>query len=196
MSGLFANEAFQKLQRGLIACYMRALMNYHKRALEKLTEIDRKLDIVGNSIFDRSFIHERAPPAAAPTPRNAADDGISSNDSSRAVSNVSSRNNSSNALGPLPGSNAPPPPPVDPSKKPSIKPVFPAPPVNGSSAPPVPSRGGPKAVALYNFEAVEAGDLSFVKDDVIEILKQEGDWWVGQIGSRKGNFPSNYVRLS
>ena len=31
--------------------------------------------------------------------------------------------------------------------------------------------------------------------DVIEILKQEGDWWEGSTGGRTGLFPHNYVVL-
>ncbi|KAG5996378.1 hypothetical protein E4U54_002588 [Claviceps lovelessii] len=55
-----------------------------------------------------------------------------------------------------------------------------------------------EAVALFNFDADQPGDLSFKKGDVITILKKtdsDNDWWTGRIGSRHGIFPSNYVKL-
>ncbi|KAI5467747.1 hypothetical protein BGZ63DRAFT_419434 [Mariannaea sp. PMI_226] len=55
-----------------------------------------------------------------------------------------------------------------------------------------------EAVAVYNFEADQPGDLGFKKGDVITIIKRtdsENDWWTGQIGSRQGIFPSNYVKM-
>ncbi|KAH8722084.1 hypothetical protein BGZ61DRAFT_492474 [Ilyonectria robusta] len=55
-----------------------------------------------------------------------------------------------------------------------------------------------EAVAVYNFDADQAGDLGFKKGEVITILKRtdsENDWWTGQIGSRQGIFPSNYVKM-
>lgn len=56
--------------------------------------------------------------------------------------------------------------------------------------------GANQAVALYTFEGDEPGDLGFKKGDVITVLKKtdsKNDWWTGQIGSRTGIFPSNYV---
>ncbi|KAI8590221.1 hypothetical protein BDZ88DRAFT_394930 [Geranomyces variabilis] len=52
------------------------------------------------------------------------------------------------------------------------------------------------AVALYDFESAEPGDLSFKRDDKIEILERTedvNDWWQGRIGARTGQFPANYV---
>ncbi|KAJ3321107.1 hypothetical protein HDV06_004560 [Boothiomyces sp. JEL0866] len=51
-------------------------------------------------------------------------------------------------------------------------------------------------IALYDFEAQAPGDLSFKKDDKIEVLDRKedaNDWWVGKINNRTGQFPGNYV---
>ncbi|KAK0506021.1 hypothetical protein EDD18DRAFT_1121704 [Armillaria luteobubalina] len=58
--------------------------------------------------------------------------------------------------------------------------------------------GVARAIALYNFNAVESGDLSFNKGDVITILQKSDssdDWWTGKIGDRKGIFPANFVEV-
>ncbi|KAI2628889.1 DUF500-domain-containing protein [Hypoxylon sp. NC1633] len=55
-----------------------------------------------------------------------------------------------------------------------------------------------EAVALFNFEADQPGDLGFKKGEIITVLKKtesESDWWTGMIGSRHGIFPSNYVKM-
>ena len=49
-------------------------------------------------------------------------------------------------------------------------------------------------VALYNFQASESDELSFVKDDVLEVIeKQEDDWWLVRRNTDVGLIPSNYV---
>ncbi|KAI1298105.1 hypothetical protein EDD11_006877 [Mortierella claussenii] len=65
--------------------------------------------------------------------------------------------------------------------------------------PPVPRRlGGAKmVVALYDYDAQQAGDLSFKKDDRIELVERTGsteDWWTGKLNGRQGVFPGNYVQ--
>ncbi|KAG9063188.1 hypothetical protein KI688_004789 [Linnemannia hyalina] len=68
--------------------------------------------------------------------------------------------------------------------------------------PPIPKRigvsGGAKmAVALYNYDAQQAGDLSFRKDDHIEIIEKSNsanDWWTGRLNGKQGVFPGNYVQ--
>jgi hypothetical protein len=40
---------------------------------------------------------------------------------------------------------------------------------------------------------MEIGDLAFKKGDLIEVEKEEGDWWMGRRGGDSGIFPSNYV---
>ncbi|KZW02077.1 DUF500-domain-containing protein [Exidia glandulosa HHB12029] len=55
-----------------------------------------------------------------------------------------------------------------------------------------------RAIALHDFDAVEQGDLSFNKGDVIAILRKTdrtNDWWRGRVGRREGNFPANYVEV-
>ncbi|KAK7433128.1 hypothetical protein QQZ08_000059 [Neonectria magnoliae] len=55
-----------------------------------------------------------------------------------------------------------------------------------------------EAVAVFNFDADQPGDLGFKKGEVITIIKRtdsENDWWTGQIGTRQGIFPSNYVKM-
>ncbi|KAI1482191.1 hypothetical protein K445DRAFT_318958 [Daldinia sp. EC12] len=55
-----------------------------------------------------------------------------------------------------------------------------------------------EAVALYNFDPDQPGDLGFKKGDIITVLKKtdsDNDWWTGMIGSRHGIFPSNYVKM-
>lgn len=51
-----------------------------------------------------------------------------------------------------------------------------------------------RAVALYDFAGVEAGDLAFKKGEVITIIaKDDEEWWKGRIAMREGTFPRNYV---
>lgn len=59
-----------------------------------------------------------------------------------------------------------------------------------------PGEGVSRAIALYDFNAVEAGDLSFSKGDVIIITKKSDstdDWWTGKVGGKEGIFPANFV---
>ncbi|KAF9126695.1 hypothetical protein BGW39_006442 [Mortierella sp. 14UC] len=59
--------------------------------------------------------------------------------------------------------------------------------------PPVPKRLGVKmVVALYDYDAQQDGDLSFRKDDRIEIVERTAsteDWWTGKLNGRQGVFP-------
>ncbi|KAJ3104089.1 hypothetical protein HDU97_009538 [Phlyctochytrium planicorne] len=53
-------------------------------------------------------------------------------------------------------------------------------------------------VALYDFEAQAAGDLSFKRDDKIEIVEKTddpNDWWTGTLNGVTGSFPANYVTI-
>lgn len=55
-----------------------------------------------------------------------------------------------------------------------------------------------EAVALFNFDADQPGDLGFKKGDIITVLKKtesDNDWWTGMIGTKHGIFPSNYVKM-
>lgn len=48
-------------------------------------------------------------------------------------------------------------------------------------------------VALYPFEGVEKGELSFRAKDVIMVTRQDGEWWEGQCNGATGQFPRKYV---
>ncbi|KAF9869531.1 sh3 domain signaling protein [Colletotrichum karsti] len=53
-------------------------------------------------------------------------------------------------------------------------------------------------VAQYDF-AGGNGDLSFREGDRIKIVKKtqtDQDWWVGELGGIKGNFPANYCKAA
>lgn len=95
-----------------------------------------------------------------------------------------------------------PPPKPDIATKPTIarKPSFPVVPGGAPQAPF--SLGGPPAVAtrataqyciaLYDYAAQAAGDLSFSRDDKIEITKRTdstNDWWEGRCNGKAGQFP-------
>ncbi|KAG0097364.1 hypothetical protein BGZ93_002896 [Podila epicladia] len=50
--------------------------------------------------------------------------------------------------------------------------------------------------AMYDFDSEDATNLTFKKDDVIQVLAQlESGWWAGHCQGRQGWFPSNYVEL-
>ena len=52
-------------------------------------------------------------------------------------------------------------------------------------------------VALYDYTAQAEGDLSFKKDDRIEIVQKTADtndWWTGRLNGLTGVFPGNYVQ--
>ncbi|KXN81111.1 hypothetical protein AN958_06065 [Leucoagaricus sp. SymC.cos] len=56
-----------------------------------------------------------------------------------------------------------------------------------------------RAIALFDFKAVEDGDLSFKKGDVITITKKSDstdDWWTGRLNNREGIFPANFVEVA
>lgn len=49
-----------------------------------------------------------------------------------------------------------------------------------------------QALALFNFDADQPGDLGFRKGDIITIVKRSesrNDWWTGRIGEKEGIFP-------
>ncbi|CAG4980589.1 unnamed protein product [Parnassius apollo] len=61
-----------------------------------------------------------------------------------------------------------------------------------SGAMPV-AEGGDFYIAAYPYVSSEPGDLTFEAGERIEVLRRDGDWWTGRIGTRSGIFPSNYV---
>lgn len=53
-------------------------------------------------------------------------------------------------------------------------------------------------IALYDYTAQAEGDLSFRKDDKIEIIERtadQNDWWTGRLHNQTGVFPGNFVML-
>jgi hypothetical protein len=51
-----------------------------------------------------------------------------------------------------------------------------------------------QVVGLYDYDGTEQGSLSFSKGDIILVYKRlKSGWWDGQVGSKRGWFPSNYV---
>ncbi|KAF1769206.1 hypothetical protein GCK72_001020 [Caenorhabditis remanei] len=51
-----------------------------------------------------------------------------------------------------------------------------------------------KVRALYDFEAAENNELSFVAGDVIVVTDESNPhWWTGRIGTQQGLFPSSFV---
>ncbi|KAL0950631.1 hypothetical protein HGRIS_007421 [Hohenbuehelia grisea] len=67
------------------------------------------------------------------------------------------------------------------------------------SRPLLPHEGVARAIALFDFVAVESGDLSFSKGDVITITQKSNssdDWWTGKVDGRQGIFPANFVELA
>ncbi len=47
--------------------------------------------------------------------------------------------------------------------------------------------------AIYSFQSDNEGDIAFPEGAIITVLKQEGDWWLGEYNGNQGMFPSNYV---
>ncbi|KAL5266595.1 hypothetical protein ACHWQZ_G003837 [Mnemiopsis leidyi] len=89
-----------------------------------------------------------------------------------------------------PAKRAPaPPPPVERSYNPQSAP-------HQGTQPPQSDRQWGEA--LYNFTGEMSCDISFQRNDRIEILTQTGlefDWWEGRFNGKVGIFPANYVRV-
>jgi len=61
-----------------------------------------------------------------------------------------------------------------------------------------PGQGVARAIALFDFNAVEPGDLSFSKGQVITVTEKSSTsdtWWKGTIEGRVGIFPANFVEV-
>lgn len=64
---------------------------------------------------------------------------------------------------------------------------------NSRPVPPLPPprvRKDPTAIALYDYQGEQDGDLSFSKGDIIVVTKKSessNDWWTGKIGGRIGS---------
>ncbi|KAL1521858.1 hypothetical protein AB1Y20_021509 [Prymnesium parvum] len=54
---------------------------------------------------------------------------------------------------------------------------------------------GNLARVMYSYSAQEPGEMSIEEGELIEVISDEDDWWVGRIGDRCGSFPNNYVQV-
>ncbi|XP_078069021.1 intersectin-2-like isoform X1 [Mustelus asterias] len=52
-----------------------------------------------------------------------------------------------------------------------------------------------KALALCSWTAKKENHLNFSKDDVIDVLEQQDNWWFGEVRGGKGWFPRSYVKV-
>jgi len=55
--------------------------------------------------------------------------------------------------------------------------------------------GGQKAKALYPFQGQDNTEISFQPGQVITIISQSGEWWVGEVNGQRGYFPASYAQL-
>lgn len=51
------------------------------------------------------------------------------------------------------------------------------------------------ARVVFDYEAREEGELTIHEGDEVEVLDTDDAWWIGRIGDREGEFPSNYVTV-
>eukprot|EP01113_Clastostelium_recurvatum_P032362 TRINITY_DN414_c0_g1_i1.p1 TRINITY_DN414_c0_g1~~TRINITY_DN414_c0_g1_i1.p1 ORF type:complete len:358 (-),score=93.74 TRINITY_DN414_c0_g1_i1:42-1115(-) len=58
----------------------------------------------------------------------------------------------------------------------------------------VPTPTYPRIQGLYDFKAEDPRELTFSKGDVLELIREDGEWYEAQIGGRRGLIPSNYVQ--
>ncbi|XP_062891102.1 intersectin-2b isoform X2 [Mobula hypostoma] len=52
-----------------------------------------------------------------------------------------------------------------------------------------------KALALCSWTAKKENHLNFSKDDVIDVLEKQDNWWFGEVHGAKGWFPRSYVKV-
>jgi len=54
---------------------------------------------------------------------------------------------------------------------------------------------GPRAKGLYPFQGQSPDELSFQPGDILNVINQNGDWWMAEMNGRQGLIPANYVQL-
>lgn len=55
---------------------------------------------------------------------------------------------------------------------------------------------GPAAIAAYDFDAENDGELSFKEGQTIKLLSRlDENWLEGEVGGKVGIFPSSYVEV-
>ena len=53
------------------------------------------------------------------------------------------------------------------------------------------------AIAQFDFESEEPGELQFKEGAVITVINQdESGWWLGELKGSRGLFPYNYVEIA
>lgn len=198
------------------ACVLRAMRDYYRHCYEMMCQLDTEVEFEahsGSSTSNRSTsILNRCPSKSEFQPTSALSQGsksltalpVSHGSSTTSLSAQSTPSRTQLSSPPVharqPRSNIPagaipvmlPPPTQSLKPKPNLtaqhRPPPPAPPTTMKS----------QCKALYDFQAVEPGDLSMLPGDCIEIKsKNGGDWWEGYNTRTKqhGSFPSNYVTL-
>ncbi|KAM4602341.1 tyrosine-protein kinase HCK-like, partial [Discoglossus pictus] len=62
-------------------------------------------------------------------------------------------------------------------------------------APAVGGQEGEHLLALYDYDGVHPGDLTFRKGDHLELIEESGEWWRARLvqTGEEGYIPSNYV---
>lgn len=54
-----------------------------------------------------------------------------------------------------------------------------------------------EAVVEFDYEAQQEDELTLTVGDIIKnIRRDDGGWWEGELGGRRGLFPDNFVRVS
>lgn len=54
-----------------------------------------------------------------------------------------------------------------------------------------------EAVVEFDYEAQQDDELTLTVGDIIKnIRRDDGGWWEGELGGRRGLFPDNFVRVS
>jgi len=54
---------------------------------------------------------------------------------------------------------------------------------------------GMKVKGLYDYQTDEDDGLSFKEGQIITIVEADGDWWIGTLSGKQGEFPHNYVEI-
>lgn len=146
----------------------------------------RRPDYLAPTDFTTATILGRSPPGVSPNSLRPRSDYFGANRRPSATSLASNMSqlslNLGNGCSDTPAAAAAkkkkPPPPPPPKRVPSTQPEE-------------------YVVALYAFNGEGAGDLSFREGDRIKIVKKTAtaqDWWVGELGGTRGNFPANYCK--
>ncbi|KAL0578781.1 actin binding protein [Marasmius crinis-equi] len=98
---------------------------------------------------------------------------------------------------PLPPPPPPPPPPPAAPAAPVVRETEPEPEPEPQHEPQGEEGQGPRAVALYDYDATEDNELTFKEgESIYDITAASDDWWHGRVADgREGLFPANYVQV-